>query len=106
MRDLMDGFWGADGGQLTTLNFVPKVDLVERENEFAVTVDLPGLKPEEVKVEFKGVALWIVNLSLLVIKRRNPDPEGEGPRYATWLPILGFTACVTFLVFHAVSGLL
>ena len=59
MRDLMEGFWGTDGGQLATMNFVPKVDLVEKENEFAVTVDLPGLKPEEVKVEFKNEALWI-----------------------------------------------
>ena len=48
----------------------------------------------------------LVNLSLLVIKRRHPDPKGEGPRYAIWLPALGFMACVTFLVFHAVSGLL
>jgi HSP20 family protein len=59
MRDLMEGFWRTDGGQLATMNFVPRVDLVEEENEFAVTVDLPGLKPEEVQVEFKGGALWI-----------------------------------------------
>ncbi|HJN10571.1 MAG TPA: amino acid permease [Pirellulaceae bacterium] len=48
----------------------------------------------------------LVNLSLLVIKRRHPDPQGEGPRYAIWLPLLGFTSCVMFLVFHAVSVLL
>lgn len=59
MRDLMEGFWGTDGGQLPTMSFVPSIDLVEREDEFAVTVDLPGLKPEEVQVEFKGGALWI-----------------------------------------------
>ena len=59
MRDLMEGFWGTDGGQLATMSFVPSVDLVEKENEFMVTVDLPGLKPGEVTVEFKGDALWI-----------------------------------------------
>lgn len=58
MQDLMEGPWGSDGGQLA-MNFVPSVDLVEGENEFTVTVDLPGLKPEEVKVEFKGGSLWI-----------------------------------------------
>ena len=58
MRDLMEGFWG-NGGQLSTLSFVPSVDLVEKEGEFEVTVDLPGLKPEEVKVEFHNGALWI-----------------------------------------------
>jgi HSP20 family protein len=59
MRDLMEGFWGTAGGQLATTNFVPSIDLVEKENEFEVTVDLPGLKPEEVTVEFKGGSLWI-----------------------------------------------
>ena len=59
MRDLMEGFWGPDGGQLAPMRFVPNVDFVEGENEFRVTVDLPGLKPEEVKVEFKGGSLWI-----------------------------------------------
>lgn len=46
----------------------------------------------------------LVNLSLLVIKHRDPDVAGEGPRYATWLPLLGFTACVTFLAFHALAA--
>lgn len=59
MRDLMHGVWGTDGGELATMNFVPSVDFVEKENEFEVTVDLPGLKPEEVNVELKGEALWI-----------------------------------------------
>lgn len=59
MRDLMEGFWGTDGGQWGTMNFVPSVDMVENEGEFVVTVDLPGLKPEEVKVEFKNGALWV-----------------------------------------------
>ena len=59
MQDLMEGFWGPDGGRLETMNFVPSVDLTENENEFVVTVDLPGMKPEEVKVEFKDGALWV-----------------------------------------------
>ena len=59
MQDLMERFWGTDGGSLTTMNFVPSVDFVEKENEFEVKVDLPGLKPEEVNVELKGDALWI-----------------------------------------------
>lgn len=59
MQDLMEGFWGGNGGKLGTMEFVPNVDLVEKESEFEVTVDLPGLKPEEVTVEFKGGSLWI-----------------------------------------------
>ena len=58
MRELMGGYWDPEAN-LPAPEFVPSVDLVERENEFEVTVDLPGLKPEEVTVEFKGGALWI-----------------------------------------------
>ena len=50
MRDLMEGFWGTDGGRVGPMEFVPSVDLIEKENECMVTVDLPGLKPEEVEV--------------------------------------------------------
>jgi HSP20 family protein len=33
--------------------------MVENENEFQVTVELPGLKPEEFNVEVKNGELWI-----------------------------------------------
>ena len=60
MEDLMERFYGGDGGWLTTTpSFVPTVDLVEAENQFEVTVDLPGLKPKEVNVELKNGDLWI-----------------------------------------------
>lgn len=58
MEDLVDRFWGGDGGWLPTA-YVPTLDLVETENQFEVKVDLPGLKPEEVQVELKGDELWI-----------------------------------------------
>ena len=60
MEEMMERFFGGDGGWLTPpTGFVPKTDLVETEKEFEVTVDLPGLKPEEVNVEFKNGDLWI-----------------------------------------------
>ncbi len=52
------------------------------------------------------VVYALVNLSLLIIKRSNPDLNGPGPRYPMWLPVLGLIACVTFLTFHAASVLL
>jgi HSP20 family protein len=74
MRDLMEGFWGTDGGQLATTSFVPNVDVVEGEKEFTVTVDLPGLKPEEVQVEFKEGSLWITG-------ERKEEKEEKGKTY-------------------------
>ena len=59
MQNLIERFWGSEAGQMATMNFVPSIDLVENENEFTVKVDLPGLKPEEVTVEFKQGSLWI-----------------------------------------------
>lgn len=59
-EDLMERFWGGNEGWLTgSSTFSPTADLVETENQFEVTVDLPGLKPEEVSVELKNGDLWI-----------------------------------------------
>lgn len=75
MEGLMERFWGGNGGQLTTgSGFLPTVDLVETENQFEVTVDLPGLKPDEVNVEFKGGSLWISG-------KREEEKEEEGKTY-------------------------
>ena len=52
------------------------------------------------------VVYALVNLSLIMVKRHNPDPDGEGPRYASWLPVLGFVTCVMFVIFHAISFLM
>ena len=73
--DLVEKFWGGDGGWLTTKpSFAPTVDLVESENQFEVTVDLPGLKPEEVEVELKDGALWIAG-------KREEEMEEKGKTY-------------------------
>ena len=39
--------------------FLPEANLAETEKALEVTVELPGMKPEEVKVEIKGEQLWI-----------------------------------------------
>jgi HSP20 family protein len=39
--------------------FLPEANLAETDKAVEVTVELPGMKPEEVKVEIKGEQLWI-----------------------------------------------
>lgn len=39
--------------------FLPETNVVETDKAIEVTVELPGLKPEDVKVEMKENALWI-----------------------------------------------
>jgi HSP20 family protein len=39
--------------------FLPEANMIETEKALQVTVELPGLKPEDVQVEIKENALWI-----------------------------------------------
>jgi HSP20 family protein len=41
------------------VKFLPELNVVETDKAVEVTVELPGMAPEEVKVEIKGEALWI-----------------------------------------------
>ena len=43
----------------TNGKFLPEANLAETEKAVEVTVELPGMKPDEVKVEIKGEQLWI-----------------------------------------------
>jgi HSP20 family protein len=56
MRRMIEG--DVDGGE-NSLSFAPSLNVAETEGGYEVTVDLPGMKPEEVNVEFKEDALWI-----------------------------------------------
>jgi HSP20 family protein len=62
MERMMEDFLGRResllGGEIAT-NFVPTTNVAENENELEVTIDLPGLKPEEVNLELREGALWI-----------------------------------------------
>lgn len=40
--------------------FLPEVNMTETDKAVEVTVELPGMKPEEVKVELHDGALWIM----------------------------------------------
>ena len=50
MENLMDRFSWGDGWRIGHV-FKPQADLVETDDAFEVTLDLPGLKPEDVNVE-------------------------------------------------------
>jgi len=47
------GMFGRDG------RFLPEANIAETDKAVEVTVELPGLKPEEVKVELRDGTLWI-----------------------------------------------
>lgn len=39
--------------------FLPEANMIETDKAVEVTIDLPGMKPEDVKVELHDGALWI-----------------------------------------------
>jgi HSP20 family protein len=57
MREVMGpemGVFGQEG------KFMPGVNMIETDQALEVTVELPGMAPEDVKVEIHEEALWIV----------------------------------------------
>jgi HSP20 family protein len=58
MEDLMERFFG-NGGELGLTRFTPSLNVSETEAGYEVSAELPGLKPEDVKVELKEGNLWI-----------------------------------------------
>jgi HSP20 family protein len=59
MEELMERVFRPEDGWWTGPTFVPRMNVAEREGEFEVTIELPGMKPEEFNVEVKNGALWI-----------------------------------------------
>ena len=46
------------------------------------------------------IVFALINLALWRIKKVTPDWKGEGPRYPSILPLMGFTACTIILLFQ------
>lgn len=74
MQSLMDRYFGEDRWGLRSEIFSPRVDVVETDNEFEVTVDLPGLKAEDFEVEFE-------NGSLVIRGEKKEEKEERGKTY-------------------------
>ncbi|HQU42668.1 MAG TPA: Hsp20/alpha crystallin family protein [Pirellulales bacterium] len=58
MENLMDRFFAPDEGRWL-VGFVPAANLAETETGYEVALELPGMKPEEFKVELKNGELWV-----------------------------------------------
>jgi len=79
-RKEMDSLFGhlpvcEGGGELPqTTVWNPRLNVSENEKEYEVTVDLPGMKPDEFDVELKHGDLWITG-------ERKTDEQNQGK---TW----------------------
>lgn len=60
MENLMERFFAEEGRVLPWSDgFAPRVSVAETEAAFEVTLELPGMKPEDFAIEMKGDELWI-----------------------------------------------
>jgi HSP20 family protein len=71
MENLMERFFAPEEGRWLT-EFAPAVNVAETETEYEVTVELPGMKPEEFKVELHNGELWITGE-----KREEKEEKGK-----------------------------
>ena len=55
-------------------SFAPHMNVAESEEAYEVTVDLPGMKPEEFNIEVKSGELWITG-------ERKQEEEQQGKTY-------------------------
>lgn len=75
MEDLMERFWEEGDGRRRRLEtYFPKANLAETDGNIEVTLDLPGLKPEEIKVEMQ-------NGNLVISGERKEEKEEKGKTY-------------------------
>ena len=75
MENLVSRFFGRDaleenGGAV----FSPRVNVAETDEHYEVTVDLPGLKPEDLNLELKEGHLWITG-------EKQEEKEEQGKTY-------------------------
>jgi HSP20 family protein len=75
-EELMERLFRSEEGRMLPGKewFTPRLDLTETETHYEVKVDLPGLKPEEVKVEVRGGELWITG-------ERQEEKEEKGKTF-------------------------
>lgn len=57
MNRLFEGLFDNEEGEKA--HFAPRGDFVESDKSYEVSLDLPGMKPEDVEIEFKDGNLWV-----------------------------------------------
>jgi HSP20 family protein len=75
MENMMERFWDGGNGYPPALQtYYPMANLAETDSQFEVTLDLPGMKPDEIKVELQQGNLQISG-------ERTEEKEEKGKTY-------------------------
>jgi len=76
LRGLLNEMFGSGENGGEAVAFAPQMNVAETEKEYELTFDLPGLKPEEVKVEMQEGQLTVSG-------ERKVEKEDEGKTWHT-----------------------
>ncbi len=71
MENLMERFFGGEGGGWGAEHFTPSANLAEADDCYEVTFDLPGMTPEDVNVELQEGSLIVSG------ERKEEKEEGD-----------------------------
>jgi HSP20 family protein len=74
MNRLMRDFLGGEDGGEQSAWFTPRANVAETDSGYEVTLDLPGMKPEDFDIELKDRHLWITG-------ERKCECEEKGKTY-------------------------
>lgn len=74
MNQLVSNFFGREDGGLEGAWFTPRMNIAETDKSYEVTLDLPGMKPEEFDIELKEGQLWVTG-------ERKHEKEEKGKTY-------------------------
>jgi HSP20 family protein len=74
MDSLVQHFFADDSGSNGGREFLPSINVAENENGYEVSVDLPGMKPEDVSVELHENQLTIAG-------KREAEAEQTGKTF-------------------------
>lgn len=69
---LFGSFFDVEAGRAPQRRWVPAMDLVEQDGHYVLKADLPGVKPEDVKVELEDDVLTVAG------KRETADESARG----------------------------
>lgn len=72
MNDWISNVWGGNGGASTS--FAPALDVSEKENNFEVRVDIPGMESKDLDIQVRGNTVTITG-------QRKDEREEKGK---TW----------------------
>lgn len=73
MDSLVNQFF-TDEGRGDVASWMPRINLAESENQYEVTLDLPGIKPEDINIEVRQGDLWITG-------ERKSETEEKGKTF-------------------------